>query len=218
MTALEVVDTVGSWKLGGTYEDESAANTQLRILNMVNIARQSVLREYYSQTRSIPQACYQEFDIDVSWTEQEGCLSFVANVPQVVSFPEPQINGWDSIVPICEKAMPLTEVRSQSQLRQYRNNSVGKAMRSSGWYLVTGDLLNGYLKPQVKSNGLTGRAVLAKPQDAQGFNIEKDQYPLGEDMLSDIKRFLEAENARRWAMANSQISDSKTTIENGRGK
>lgn len=218
MTTLEIVDTVGSWKLGGTYEDESAANTQLRILNLVNVARQSVLREYYRQTKSVPQVCYQEFDIDVDWTEQQGCLSFVAKVPQVVSLPEPQLNGWDSIVPMCENAMPLTEVRSQAQLRQYRNNSVGKVMRSAGWYLVTGDLLNGYLKPQVKSDGLVGRAILSKPQEAKGFSIEKDQYPLGEDMLSDIKRLLEAENARRWAMANSQISDSKTTIDNVRGK
>lgn len=217
MTTLEVVDTVGSWKLGGTYEDESAANTQLRILNIVNIARQSVLREYYIKAKTIPQICYQEFDIDVNWTEQEGCLSFVATIPQVMSFPEPQVNGWDSIVPICENAMPLTEVQTQNQLRQYRNNSIGKRMRTAGWFLTTGSQLSGYLKPKVKSEGLVGRAILATPQEAQGFNIEKDFYPLPEDMLNDIKRFIETQYARRWAIANSQISDSKTTVDNGRG-
>lgn len=218
MTALEVIDTVGAWKLGGTYEDESAANTQLRILNIVNIARQSVLRDYYLKTKSIPQACYQEFDIDVQFTNDNGCLSFVAKVPQVVSFPEPQLNGWDSIIPICENAMPLTEVRSESQLRQFRNHSIAKSMRSIGWYLTTGDSLKGFLKPKVKSDGLTGRAVLASPEELSSFNIEKDQYPMGEDMLNDIKRLIEAQYARRWAIANSQVSDSKTTIADVRGK
>lgn len=216
MTTLEAVDTVGSWKLGGNYEDESPANTQLRILNLINIARQKLLREYYQANKSIPQVCYQEFDIHVDWTNDNGCLSFVGTVPQIASFPPPQLNGWDSIVPLCEHAMPLTEVASKNQLRSYRNHSIGKTMRTSGWYLVTGDVLEGFLKSQVKSNGLVGRAVLSEPQKAINFNIDKDIYPFGDDMFSDMKRLLEGDDGRRWMMVHSQVSNSKTELENGR--
>jgi len=216
MTTLEAVDTVGSWKLGGNYEDESAANTQLRLLNLINVARQKILREYYQKNKSVPQVCYQEFDIDVEWTEETGCLSFVASVPTIASFPEPQLNGWDVILPICDNAMPLTEVRSKSQLRAFRNHSVAKNMRSSGWFVTTGDLLEGYLKKQVKSEGLVGRAVVSEPEKVKNFSIEKDQYPFPEDMFSDMKRLLEGDEARRWAQANSQISNSKSNLDNGR--
>lgn len=216
MTALEVVDVVGSWKLGGTYEDENAANTQLRLLNIINTARQRLLREYYLANKSVPQVCYQEFDIEAAWTEVDGCLSFVAQVPKVVSLPEPKMNGWDSIVPLCEHAMPLTEVRSQNMLRSYMNHSLMKNKRTSGWYIVTGDLLSGYLKPKVKATGLTGRAILASPEKLPSYNIEKDQYPLPDDMITDMQRLLDMDYAKRWMMQNSQVSNSKTEIDGNR--
>jgi hypothetical protein len=217
MTTLEVVDTIGSWKLGGTYEDESAANTQLRILNLANIARQTVLRDYYLKMRAIPQVCYQEFDIDVAWEDEE-CVSFTAKVPKVMSFPEPQVNGWDAIVPICDCAFGLTEVRSEQQLRAFRQHTLMSKMRTAGWYFVTGDYLKGFLKPQVKATGLTGRAVLASPHLLPAFNMDVDQYPFPDDMFSDMKNLLERDNARRWQGENSQISNGKTEIENANRK
>lgn len=214
MTTLEIIDTVGSWKLGGTYEDESPANAQLRILNMVNLCREKVLIDYYAATRQVPQVCYQEFDITASWTNESGCLSFVAEIPQVMTFPSPKMNGWDSIVPVCEKAMPLTEVESVNQLRSLRNNSIGKRMRTSGWYLTTNNQLSGFLKPLVKADGLVGRAVLVQPQLAQGFNTEKDIYPFPDGMIPNIQEVLTRNYARMWAMANNMISNSKSQIEN----
>lgn len=217
MTTPQVIDTVGSWKLGGTYEDESAANTQLRILNLVNIARQKLLRDFYIANKSIPQVCYQEFDITPSWTD-ENCVSFTAVVPKVISLPFPQSNGWDAVVLQCENSMPLTEVASEQQLRAFRNHTLMSKYRTGGWYMVTGDFMQGWLKKKIKSDGITARAVLATPQDMPSFNFDKDQYPFPDDMLSDMKRLLEGDDGRRWMMANSQVSNSKSEIDNANRK
>jgi len=217
MKTLEFVDTIGSWKLGGTYEDESAANTQLRILNAGNIARQYVLRDFYMKFGSIPQICYQNFDIIPLW-ENEGCNSFTAKVPTIMSFPDPQVNGWDSIVPMCEGAMPLTELRSQIQMRQARNHSLMSVMRSSGWFLNTGNMLEVYLKPNVNATEFPARAVLSQPQLKPKFNIDEDEYPFPDDMIQDIKAMLERSDSKRWFYQNSQVSNSKSEIENANRK
>lgn len=217
MKTLEFVDTIGSWKLGGTYEDESAANTQLRILNAGNIARQYVLREFYRNFGSIPQICYQDFEIIPLW-ENEDCNSFVTKVPTIMTFPDPQVNGWDSIVPMCDGAMPLTEVRSEQQLRQARNHSLMGVMRNSGWFLNTGNVLKVMLKTNVKADGFTARAVVSQPQLVPAFNIDYDEYPFPDDMIQDIKAMLERSDAKRWFYQNSQVSNSKSEIENGNRK
>lgn len=214
MTTNEIIDAVASWKLGGTYEDESPANTQPRILNLINTGRQKVLRDFYAATRMIPEICYQEFDVVASWANETGCVSFEAKIPQIVSFPPPQMNGWDALIPQCENAMPLTQVQSENQLRSARNNSVAKRMRTSGWYLVTNNNLKGFLQPLVKADGLTARAVVAAPQLVQGFNTEKDLYPFPDDMLAELQKYLTDEYARRWMMANNMVSNSKSEIDN----
>jgi hypothetical protein len=218
MTTKEIIDAVASWKLGGNYEDESPANTQLRILNLINTGRQKVLRDYYAATRTIPDICYQEFDVIADWTNESGCATFVATIPEIISLPHPKVNGWDALLPQCENAMPLTQVQSENQLRSARNNSIAKRVRTSGWFLVTNNRLTGYLKPLVKAEGLTARAVVAHPQLVEGFNTEKDIYPFPEDMLSELQAQLIQLYSRNWMNEANKVSNSKSEIGNVRGK
>ena len=190
MNTLQAIDTIGSWKLGGIYTDESAANTQLRLLNLLNIARQKVLFNYYMAFKNLPNVCFQDFDLDVNWTD-EGCTSFVASVPTIMTFPQPRVNGIDGVFPICECAIGLSEVQSEQELRSFRNHSKMKHLRSDGWYLLNGDTMTGFLKPQMKAKGITVRAILSRPQDAPAFNIDQDNYPMPDDMFSILLAILQ---------------------------
>ncbi len=212
MNTLQAIDTIGSWKLGGIYTDESAANTQLRLLNLLNIARQKVLFNYYMAFKNLPNVCFQDFDLDVNWTD-EGCTSFVASVPTIMTFPQPRVNGIDGVFPICECALGLSEVQSEQELRSFRNHSKMKHMRSDGWYLLNGDTMTGFLKPQVKAKGITVRAIISRPQDAPAFNIDQDNYPMPDDMFSDVKKILENDEGRRFMSRQDLVSNSKQDTE-----
>ena len=207
MTTLEAIQTIGNFKLGGVFTDESTANTQQILLNLLNMSRQKVLRDFYIATKRIAQVNYQSFDVIASWEDK---CSFTAQIPTIMTFPPPQMNGWDGLFPICQDALGLTEIESEQQLRGYRSGRLTSQFRTSGWYITTGQFLTGYLKPMVKADGLTARAVLSRPQDAPGFNIEKDPYPFPDDMFSEVKRILEGDDGRRWmTLRSDQISNSQ---------
>jgi|LakMenE18May11ns_1017448.scaffolds.fasta_scaffold9706550_1 hypothetical protein len=213
MNTLQAIDTIGSWKLGGIYTDESAANTQLRLLNLLNIARQKVLFNYYMAFKNLPNVCYQDFDLDINWTD-EGCTSFNASIPTIMTFPQPKVNGIDGVFPICECAIGLSEVQSEQELRQFRNHSKMKHVRSDGWYLLNNNTMTGFLRPQVKATGLTVRAIISRPQDAPAFNIDIDDYPMPDDMFSDVKKVLESDEGRRYMSRVDHVSNSKLDLEN----
>jgi hypothetical protein len=213
MTTLQAIDTVASWKLGGIYTDESAANTQQKILSLLNTARAKVLRDIYVATRTIPQVAYQEFDIVPSWEDEE-CVSFVAKVPMIMTFPAPQLNGWDAVLPKCDCAYGLTEIKSEQQLRAYRSHPHMKSFRTAGWYIVTNTFMKGILAPKVKADGLLGRAVISNPEDVINFNIAMDEYPLPEDMFSEVKKVLEGDDGKRWfRIVPDQISNTKVDAD-----
>lgn len=220
MTTLQAIDTIGSYKLGGIYTEESAANTQLKLLSLLNTARSRVLRDLYISLRIIPQVCYQSFEIEPMWEDDDLC-SFVAIIPQIMTFPPPQMNGWDAVMPKSGCAFGLTEIESEQQLRAYRNHPLLKAYHTGGWYITTGNQMKGLLAPKVKTDGLTGRAVLSNPHLLPNFNVDVDEYPLPEDMFSDIKKVLESDEGRRWfrvildQKSNSQV-DADSTTTSGR--
>jgi hypothetical protein len=89
-----------------------------------------------------------------------------------------------------------------------------KEVRSDGWYLLNGNTLTGYLKPQVKATGLTVRAIISRPQDAPAFNIDQDNYPMPDDMFSDAKKVLESDEGRRFMAKQDHVSNSKNDIDN----
>jgi hypothetical protein len=213
MTLLEYVDLVASWKIGGIYTDESAANTQQKLINIINSASRSVLYNLYVQTKSIPQIAYQSFDVIPNWKD-ENCISFEAILPSAIAnFPVPQINGWDALVLKCDDSMPLREVESLQKLRQYRNNAGLKPMRGKGWYFVDGVNIQGFLKAGIKASDMLGRAVMQEPNKIFNYNIEIDQYPFPDDLIGQMKRLLEQENARRWQLGSDQTSNSKVDTD-----
>jgi len=213
MTTLDAIDTIGSYKLGGKYTDESVANSQLRLLSLLNTARQKVLQGYYMSTKAVPQVCYQEFDLVPIW-EDEKCISFACRVPVIMNFPPPQLNGWDAVMPKCDGAMPLVEIKTRNQLRTYRNNPYMGGAPTSGYYFTNGSIMEGFLKPNVKADGLTGRGILTEPQTVPNFNMELDEYPMPEDMFSDVKKLLEGDDGRRWfRIVTDQISNSRVDAD-----
>jgi hypothetical protein len=66
----------------------------------------------------------------------------------------------------------------------------------------------------VKATGLTVRAIISRPQDAPAFNIDLDDYPMPDDMFSDVKRVLESDEGRRYMSRVDHVSNSKSDIEN----
>ena len=213
MTLLDYIDIVASYKLGGIYTDESAANTQQKLINLINTSSRAVLRNYYLQTKFIPQIAYQTFDLTPNWTN-ENCISFTAILPSAIAhFPIPQINGWDALVLKCDNSMPLREVESLQLLRQYRNHKVVSVVRGKGWYFVDGVNVQGFLKANVKADDLTARAVLQEPHKVPSYNIEKDQYPFPDDMVGEMKKVIEQENGRSWQKPSDQTSNSKVDTD-----
>jgi hypothetical protein len=89
-----------------------------------------------------------------------------------------------------------------------------KHVRSDGWYLLNNNTMTGFLRPQVKATGLTMRAIISRPQDAPAFNIDLDDYPMPDDMFSDVKRVLEGDEGRRFMAMQDMISNSKQDSQN----
>jgi hypothetical protein len=214
MTILEAVQVIAGWRIGGgIYTDESAANNQLLMINMLNTASRAVLRQYYIQTRKIPQIAYQTFDVIPNWTNEE-CVSFTAIMPSgVMNFPPPKLNGWDALYLKCDTSSPLTEIESVQQLRGYARHKYGSIMQTNGEYFVDGVNIEGRLKAGVKSTDMEGRAVLSEPHLVPSFSWEKDQYPFPDDMMGDVKLFLEKENFRSWQKPSDQLSNSKVDTD-----
>jgi hypothetical protein len=74
--------------------------------------------------------------------------------------------------------------------------------------------MTGFLRPQVKATGLTVRAIISRPQDAPAFNIDIDDYPMPDDMFSDVKKVLESDEGRRFMSMQDLISNSKQDSQN----
>jgi hypothetical protein len=89
-----------------------------------------------------------------------------------------------------------------------------KHVRSDGWYLLNNNTMTGFLRPQVKATGLTVRAIISRPQDAPAFNIDIDDYPMPDDMFSDVKKVLESDEGRRYMSRVDHVSNSKSDLEN----
>jgi hypothetical protein len=58
------------------------------------------------------------------------------------------------------------------------------------------------------------RAIISRPQDAPAFNIDIDDYPMPDDMFSDVKKVLESDEGRRFMAMQDMISNSKQDSQN----
>ena len=215
MTTLELIQEVGSWKLGGIYTDESAANTQSRLLNLINSARLKVLSMYYLAEGHVPQAYFQRFEITNVWAED--CPgSFVFNCPTVASLPAPKMNGLDGIFPDCNQSVTLIGIASEQQLRAYKSHTMLKYLASKGVFVMTGNEFKGVMKNGKTPIKFLIRAVFSEPHMVPNFNLEYDPYPAPDGFVSDMKKVLDSDEGRRFMMLTDQISNSKLDIEDAR--
>lgn len=215
MTTLELIQEVGSWKLGGIYTDESAANTQSRILNLINSARLKVLSMYYLSEGYVPQEYFQRFEITEVW--EDGCRgSFVFNCPTIATIPAPKMNGLDGIFPDCDESIALIGIMSEQQLRSYKSHTMLKYLANKGVFVRTGNEIKGVMKGGKTPSRFLIRAVLSEPHKAPNLSLDSDPYPAPDGFVSDMKKLLDSDEGRRFMMLTDQISNSKSDIEDAR--
>ena len=215
MTTLDIIQEVGSWKLGGIYTDESAANTQLRLLNLVNAARLKVMMLFYQSEGFIPQEYFQRFEVTDVWTDD--CPgSFVFKAPTIATLPAPKMNGLDGLFPDCNQSIQLTGILSEQQLRAYKTHTVLKSLTNGGVFVRTGNEFRGMVKSGKTPSKFLIRAVLNEPNKAPNMNLSEDPYPAPDGFISDMKKLLESDEGRKANMPSEQISNSKTDIEDVR--
>jgi hypothetical protein len=215
MTTLEIIQEVGSWKLGGIYTDENASNTQGKILNLVNSARMKILSMYYMAEMVVPEIYFQRFEVTDVW--QDDCPgSFVFRCPTIATLPPPKMNGLDGLFPNCDQSLQLIGVTSEQQLRSYKNHTMMKYLASNGVFVRTGNEFRGIVRGGKTPSKFLIRAVLSQPHLAPNLSLEYDPYPAPDGFVSDIKKLLDSDEGRRFMMITDQISNSKTDIEDAR--
>lgn len=215
MTTLEIIQEVGSWKLGGIYTDENASSTQGKILSLVNASRLKLLNIYYQTENVVPEIYFQRFEITDVWSDD--CPgSFVFKCPTVATLPPPKMNGLDGLFPNCDSSIILTGLTSEQQLRSYKQHTMMKYLASQGVFVRTGNEFRGVMKGGKTPSKFLIRAVFSQPHLVPNLNLEQDPYPAPDGFISDMKKLIDSDEGRRFMMITDQISNSKSDIEDAR--
>lgn len=214
MTTYEAIAAIGSWNIGGVYTEEDSSQVQGRLLNMLNVARLKVMEMNYMRERYLSQEYYQKYEaLDIMEGSCKGEFVFYLVSP-IASVPEPKRNGMDGIFMDCDTSRPLTEIGSETLLRQYKTHTHISALVKHGVYVRTGLEIMGYALGNKKPSKLLIRAIFSDPTKLPNFNINTDPYPAPDGFLSDVKKLLLSDEGRKSVIPPDNISNSKNDMRN----
>ena len=187
MTTLECVEFISMTDGGGKFTDENRANP-LSLISVLNTVRAVVLTQRHAKSNTIHPGFKQQYYPKYEPLLQEDECVSVFRLPRVVEFND-MMDGLLFMGSVTDNS-EFKRVRSRSEYHNMLGHRIGRYMLDKHTYYLpdqSSELVTVY-KKNVKHVFL--EIVADDPTKVEGFNIEKDDYPITMDALKKVEEMV----------------------------
>ncbi len=175
---------------------------------IINTYRARLIKAIYNGNKRINPQCYQKHwpEYEELLQDDDGCTVKFRH-PEVISLDD-RSDGFRYIGGI-DCANNFARIQSRAWVSTFNDNRITKVntrRRTSVLYDGNAQILEVYGDPELDQ--ILTESLLANPMSIPTYNIDVDQYPLNEDLISDMLAMV-------W---NDNISqEARITVGNDRG-
>ncbi len=183
MTIIQRYEIIASGAVGGYLTVDNRLNRPY-VYALMHSARAQAIRDNFLRNKIVSPFWYQQYFPEFELPEQEevGCL-VKFKLPQQIPL-DPRRDGLGYIGTI-KQNQRWTQINERGELSAYLNRPVTKndpmLLIENGW----GELYN---KPANRQFMIEG--IWADPTAIPTYNLEKDPYPISEDIWNDLQRII----------------------------
>lgn len=183
MTIIQRYEIIASGAVGGYLTVDNRLNRPY-VYSLMHSARAQAMRDNFLRQKIVSPFWYQPYYPQFELPEQEDVGCYVRfKLPQQIPL-DPRRDGLGFIGTI-KHNQRWTQINERGELSLYLNRQVTKndpmLLIENGW----GEIYN---KPALREFMIEG--IWANPEEIPTYNLEKDPYPISEDIWNDLQKLI----------------------------
>ena len=203
MLLPEIAEELIRLDSGGIFTDENK-NDDLFIYSLVHQYRANAIKEYYFKNRRTQSVWIQQYYPEYLSARQESSEYKLYECPPVITID----NKRDGFVYVgtLDSHCRYRQSKTRGDLETALRNRI---TANSDRFLYAG----GFLEVYSKSKEIRVDAIFSNPTDLETFNIEKDDYPISDDILVVMKSHILQTQFLPMGKPIDNISDSQSKVK-----
>ncbi len=191
MTTQECLEIIASADTGATFNDESRANPNF-LIGVLNAGRAFIIRERYFKGQDIhpnfKMLVYPKYD---ALAQESDCYT-TFNLERAIDVND-IMDGYLSCSPINEEKTSFKRIKSRQDYSNMTKNRVSRGLleREIFWFPdPSSNRLFIYHPASVNVKKIKYEIIPEEPTKVEGFNIEKDDYPITMEALKRVEELV----------------------------